>query len=145
MALSHAPLYHPVCTHQHYCTSLVLLLNYSNIGDFAIKYSYFHLWPPAPSKKNFLKLKRSDFSLQIWEISWIQIREKWSLKDMQLYSTYCPSPAAPDLKWPGSEKGTRLFQATECKLFQTLKFKIHLITLVGTIYILSVPIKLWKD
>lgn len=55
--LPYAPLYHPVCTHQRYCSPLVLLLNYSNIGDLAIKYSYFRLWPPAPQKRIFWNLK----------------------------------------------------------------------------------------
>lgn len=48
--------------------------------------------------KSFLELKRSDFSLQLWEISWIQARGRRFLKDMQQFSTYCPLPAAPDLR-----------------------------------------------
>lgn len=115
--------------------SLVLWLSYSCVGDFALWCSYFRLW--SPPQESFLELKNSDFSLQIWAILWLQTSGKWFLKARQRFSTCCPSPAAPDLTWPGSEKDTRSFQATECELLQTLKFKIRQLTLIGSIHILS--------
>lgn len=127
--------------------SLILLLNYSNVSDFAVIYSYLHLWPFPPQKKSFLELKKSDFSLQIWEISWIQTRGKQCLKDMQRFSTYCPSPAARGHKWLGSEKGTRSFPATECKLPQTIKYNsLHLLASF-TYYLMNftVSVKPWKE
>lgn len=110
-----------------------------------VKHSYFSVhWKEMGRETRTSRTLSIIFSLQTWEISWTQTREKQWLKDKLQFSTSCTYSATQDHKWHGLETGTRLYQAAECKSLQSSEYphpKVWLITFDNATYILSTLIK----